>query len=182
MGKGRYMIEFNTAAQKYGIDMTISEWKAGHDLELFHKASPLIEKRYWADIQDAINNTRVLIDPFGGMRMFTGRMDDEIYKEGYADIPQRTEAHLIQGSALKIDDELNGDLKEGIWMSENHDSLCMQAPANNWEPYARLMKKHMETPIDFRTYCSLKRDYTLTIPCDVELSSTNYGDFEKVKL
>jgi len=175
------MIEFNTAAQKYGIDMTISEWKAGHDLELFHKASPLIRGKYHIDVKDAISNTRVLIDPFGGIRMFTGRMDNEIYKEGYADIPQRTEAHLVQGAALKIEDELNGDI-EHMWLSENHDSICMQVPENKWEPYAKLMKKHMETPIDFRTYCTLKRDYTLIIPCDVEISSTNYGDFEKVKL
>jgi DNA polymerase I-like protein with 3'-5' exonuclease and polymerase domains len=108
-------------------------------------------------------------------------MDEQLYKEGYANIPQRTVAHIVQGAGLKIDDELNGDTNV-MWMSENHDALFMQAPANNWEPYARLMKKHFEVPVNFSTYCSLKRDYTLTIPCDIEISETNYAEMRKVKL
>jgi len=58
----------------------------------------------------------------------------------------------------------------------------MEVPENNWEPYAQLLKKYMEVPIDFSRYCSIKRDYILTIPCDVEISNTHYGDFQKVKL
>jgi hypothetical protein len=108
-------------------------------------------------------------------------MDDELYKEGYANIPQRTVAHLVQGAGIKIDDELNGDI-QFKWVSEDHDSLKMIVPENNWEPYARLMKKHFETPIDFRTYCTLKRDYTLTIPCEVEIAEKNYAEFRKVKI
>jgi hypothetical protein len=58
----------------------------------------------------------------------------------------------------------------------------MQVPENNWEPYARLMKKYFEVPIDFSTYCSLKRDYVLTIPCEIEIADKNYGEFKKVKI
>jgi len=58
----------------------------------------------------------------------------------------------------------------------------MQAPANNWEPYAKLMKKHMECVTDFSTYCSLKRDVRLVIPCDIEMSDTNYAELRKVKV
>ena len=87
----------------------------------------------------------------------------------------------MQGAAIKIDDELNGDV-EALWVSEDHDSLKMLVPENNWEPYGRLMKKHFEAGIDFRTYCSLKRDYTLTIPCEIEIAEKNYAKFRKVKL
>lgn len=181
MGKNRFMVEFNTDAQKFDIAMSISEWRAGQMLDLFHAASPRIRGKFHQDIRDCISNTRTLIDPFGGVRIFNGRMDEEIFKEGFANIPQRTVAHLVQGAALKIDDELNGD-PVVMWLSEDHDSLKMQVPANNWEPYARLMRKHMTAPIDFSTYCSLKRDYTLIIPCDIELSDTNYAEMHKVKL
>lgn len=181
MKKRRYMTEFNTEAQKAEIPMNISEWKAGQMLDLFHAASPKLKGVFHRDIQDALNNSRVLIDPFGGVRVFNGRLDDELYKEGYANIPQRTEAHLIQGAALAVEEELNGDL-EGVFVSENHDSLLMQVPASNWQPYAKLMKKHMERPIDFNIYCTLKRDYKLVIPADIELSDSNYGDIRKVKL
>lgn len=181
MGKNRFMVEFNTDAQKFDIAMSISEWRAGQMLDIFHAASPRIRSKFHGDIQACLENTRTLIDPFGGIRIFNGRMDEELYKEGYANIPQRTVAHLVQGAALKIDEELNGD-KAVMWLTENHDSLLMQVPAANWEPYAKLMKKHFLTPIDFSIYCSLKRDYVLTIPCDIEFSDTNYGEMRKVKI
>lgn len=181
MRKIRLMTEFNTEAQKADIPMSISAWRANQMLELFHAASPKLKEVFYRDVKEAIDSSRVLIDPFGGVRIFNGRMDEEIYKEGYANIPQRTEAHLVQTAALNIDDELNGDT-EILWATEKHDALYLQAPENNWEPYARLMKKHMEVPIDFNIYCTLKRDFKLTIPCDIEISHSNYASFEKVKL
>jgi uracil-DNA glycosylase len=181
MKKRRLMTEFNTNAQKYEINMDISEWRAGQMLDIFHAASPKIRGKFHADIKDAIDSSRVLIDPFGGVRIFNGRMDDSLYQEAYANIPQRTVAHVVQGAAIRIDEELNGDT-EILWAEEKHDALYLQAPENNWEVYARLMKKHMEQAVDFSIYCTLKRDIRLIIPCDVEISHTNYASFEKVKL
>lgn len=188
MKKARFMTEFNTDAQKFEINMSISEYKAGQMLELFHKASPKIRSVFHAEIQDAINYTRTLIDPFGGLRIFNGRMDESLYQEAYANIPQRTVGHLVQGAALKSHEEFGdevGPVSEGYpvnFISENHDSLTLQVPENSWEKYARVIKKHMTAPIDFSRYCTLKRDYVLTIPADVEISDTNYGEFRKVKL
>jgi uracil-DNA glycosylase family 4 len=181
MKKHTFMLTFNTNAQKYEIPMDISEWKANQMLELFHSASPKVKGKFHADIKDAINSSRVLIDCSGGVRVFNGRMDDSLYGEAYANIPQRTVAHLIQGAALAIDDELNGD-GSVMWSEEKHDSLTLQAPEGDWEPYARLMKKHMQTAIDFSTFCTLKRNIKLIIPCEIEMSRTNYASFEKMKL
>jgi uracil-DNA glycosylase len=182
--KHTFMTTFNTNAQKYEIPMDISEWRAQKMLEIFHAASPKVKQVFHRDIKDAIDSSRVIIDPFGGVRIFNGRMDDSLYQEAYANIPQRTVAHLVQGAALRINDELNGDIENGVilWAEEKHDSLALQAPEDNWEVYARLMKKHMETPINFRTYCTLKRDVDLVIPCECEVSHKSYADFEKVKL
>lgn len=181
MGDTTFMTGFNTDAQKFEINMTISKWKAGDMLEKFHAGSPNIRNVFHQEIQDALKSTRVLIDPFGGLRMFNGRMDDSLFKEGYANIPQRTVAHLVQGAALAIDEEVQDDT-ECAFISENHDALLMQVPANNWEPYAKLMKKHMTKAIDFSRYCTLKRDIQLVIPCDVEISDTNYAEMRKVKI
>lgn len=181
MGAQRFMLEVNTDAQKFDIPLSISGWKAGEMLKLFHIASPKLESVFWRDVRDCILSTRCLIDPFGGVRIFNGRLDDSTFREGYSNIPQRTEAHVVQKAALAIEDELDGDVQH-MWISENHDSLLMQVPAANWEPYGKLMQQKMQIPVDFRTYCSLKRDYTLTIPADIEFSDTNYGDMRKVKV
>lgn len=179
MQKGRLMTEFNTLAQKFDIRMDISEWRAGKLLEMFHSASPKLKGIFHKDIQDVINSTRTLIDPYGGVRQFFGRMDEELYKEAYANLPQRTVAHLIQKAALVADEKFNG---EAQFIAEIHDAILIQVPENNWEPFAKVIKEEMEKEIDFSQYCSLKRDYKLKIPADVEISNTNYGDFKKVKL
>ncbi len=179
--KHTFMITFNTNSQKYDINMSISEWRAGQMLDIFHNASPKIKGVFHTQIKEAIDSTRVLIDPMGGVRVFNGRMDDTLYQEAFANLPQRTIAHIIQGAGLKIDEELNGDT-EILWAEEKHDALYLQVPEKNWEPYARLMKKHMETPVNFRTYCTLKRDFDLVVPCDIEISHTNYAEFKHVSL
>lgn len=187
MGKGRAMNEFNVNAQKYEINMTISEWKAGKFIELFHAASPKIRGTFHKGIQSAIDSTRLLINPFGRPRIFNGRMDTELYKEAYAYIPQSTVADLVQGAGLLADDEFNGD-EQVYFCSENHDALVMQAPINDWEKYAKVLKKHMTRAIDFSAYCTLKRNHQLIIPSDIEVSLnkegnvTNYGDLHKVKV
>lgn len=181
VGKRTFMTAYNTNAQKYNIPMTISEWRAGQMLELFHAASPKVRQVFHRDIRCALDNGSMLIDPMGGLRIFNGRRDEDLYKEGYANIPQRTVAHLVQGAMINISDEL-GDDDQWLFLSENHDAIVMQVPENNWEPYARLMKKHMTKPIDFSIYCTLKRNYVLTIPCDIEFSDTNYANMVKVKV
>lgn len=188
MGKGRAMNEFNVNAQKYEIPMSISEWRAGQYIELFHAASPKIRAVFHAGIRDCINSTRALVNPYGRPRELFGRLDDTTYKEGYAFIPQSTVADTTQTALLEIDDALNGDVEAGF-VSENHDALVLEVPADNWMPYAQLLKKHMVRPIYFGQYCSLSRDFTLTIPVDVEISQdpktgeiTNYGKLYKIKV
>lgn len=180
--KHTLMETFNTNAQKFGINMSISEWKAGKMLEQFHDESPNIKNVFHKEVQEAIDYTGVLIDPFGGIRVFNGKKQDEAtYREGYANIPQRTVAHVVQGAMLKCFEEW-GDQADILWLSENHDAFTIEAPANDWERYARLMKQHVEIPVDFSTYCTLKRDYKLIIPGEVEISDTNLKEMRKVKL
>lgn len=187
MGKARAANEFNVNAQKYEIEMEISEWRASEYIRLFHSASPRIRGVFHKAIQDALRSQRALVNPFGRPRIFNGRVDSDLDKEGYAYIPQSTVADLTQGAMIRINDELNGD-GECYFVSENHDAIVMQAPANNWEPYARLMQKHMMHPIDFGPYCTLKRNFILTIPSDIEISIdkagniTNYGELYKAKV
>jgi len=125
--------------------------------------------------------------------MFNGRFGEELYKEAYAHIPQSTVADRTQTAALACFEEFGYDEdtlcysrfirnKPAYFVSENHDSLTIQAPASDWERYAKTLKGHMLQPIDFSIHCSLKRNYTLTIPVDVEVAENSLADFKKVKL
>jgi uracil-DNA glycosylase family 4 len=192
MRKRRAANEYNVNAQKYEIDTSISEWKAGEFIETFHRASPKIREVFHKGVIKALDETRVLINPFGRVRLFNERYGEELYKEGFAQIPQSTVADLTQTSALAAFEEFGYDVdtlcysskvrdRAAFFVSENHDSLAIQAPANDWQRYARALKKHMTRPVDFSIYCTLRRDYKLVIPVDMEIAEKNYAKFSKVK-
>lgn len=181
MGKHRAMETFNTDAQKFEINMSISEWRAGEMLDLFHGASPKIRNIFHKQIKDCLDNSRALVTPYGRPRIFYERFGDELYKEGFAHIPQCTVADTTQTAAICFYEEV-GDTENCLFTSENHDSLLIQVKEKETELWAASLKRHMTRVIDFSTHCSLKRDYKLTIPVDIEVSETNYADFRKFKL
>lgn len=186
MSKRTAMVNFNTNAQKYEVNAAISEWKAGTFIEMFHNASPNIKQVFHRDIRLSLDNGRTLVNPYGRPRIFHGKYEDELYKEGFAQIPQSTVADTTLNAALAAWDEWGRDNKKAFFVSENHDALVVQVPVSEWRVYAHSLRKHMVRPIDFSTHCSLKRNFVLTIPVDIEVSMkedgtvTSYGELMKM--
>jgi len=77
---------------------------------------------FHAQIRDVINSARELRGPFGDSRMFYDRLGDELYKEGYAHIPQNTVAHHLKRAALAAKREMP-DLQIVL---EAHDALLFR--------------------------------------------------------
>lgn len=192
MGKNRFMKEVTADAKKFGIDIKVSEWKAGQILDKFHSASPRIRNVFHRDIKTAINETRVLVNPFGRFRMFLDRMGEELYKEAFAHIPQSTVHDALTQAWLRVDDHERGSLtpllgsKEWLdygteWLMEAHDALLFQCREDEVDDICRMLKKEIEKPISFRS-CSLKRDVDLVIPMDIEIGYENLKELKKYKL
>lgn len=180
MGKGELHKNIATDAKRFGIDVQVSEWRAGKMLENFHNASPNIRGVFHRDIQEAINSTRTLINPFGRVRQFFERLDKKTYGEGYATIPQATVADKVKTSIIKAYHTMP-DIHQML-SGEAHDALLFRFPIGEWKDRAKVVVGYLEEPIDFSINCSLRRNIMLKIPADVEYSETNYRDLEKVKL
>ena len=186
MGKHTAMLNYNTNAQKYEIQTAISEWKAGQFIEMFHNASPKIRQVFHNGIREVIDSTRTLINPYGRIRQFHAKYEEDLYKEGYAQIPQSTVADTTLTSALSAWDDWGHDSSIAFFLSENHDALLAQVPINQWRVYAESLKKHMVRDIDFSKNSSLIRNFVLRIPVDIEVSMkedgtvTNYGELMKM--
>ena len=88
--KTTFMLQVNTDADKFGLDLKLSEWKAGQILEAIRMRHPLVEKVYHAEIERILDETRTLYNPFGRRRIFFDRWGHELIKEGLAFIPQST--------------------------------------------------------------------------------------------
>ena len=173
MQKRRCMMEFNNDAKKFGLDVQITEWKADKLLEAFHEHDPSIKEVFHKEIRDAVDETKVLISPFGRRREFFGSPDDHgFYKECYAQIPQATVADNTKRAMLGIQIETQ-DIR---FILEWHDGFLALVPMNEVDLYGKLFNKWMEKVIDF-SECSLPRG-ELIIPCELELSETTFYDLK----
>ena len=177
MGKGRCMQVINTDAQKYNINISISEWKAGKLLERFHDFAPKIRGVFHASIVRMLHeNDRILITPFGRRRQFLARWGNDLFKEAYAYIPQSTVSEQVKQAMLRTLSRLPG-LRIIL---ESHDSFTVMIRVNEMKEVATVMKEEMEKPIDF-SLCTLKRG-TLVIPCEFQVSEKNWKDQVEYKL
>lgn len=181
-GKRGAATAVNTDCRKYKIPFSISEGKAGLALETFHKRQPKIRGIFHAEIVKCLEKNRRLIAPVpygidakvGGTRIFFERWGDELNRQAFSYIPQRTVSENTKAAAMRV-------VERASWIRilvESHDALLVSVAVERAQEAALILKEEMERPIDFST-CSLSRG-ELVIPCDVE-SGYNYKDLSKFK-
>ena len=177
MQKGRAAVEYNNDAKRFGMEAQISEWRAGKLLEIFHENDPSIRDVFHAEVREALDSTKVLTSPFGRRREFFGDPEDHgFYKEGYAHIPQAAVADNTKRAMLGIQDEVQGIR----YILEWHDGFLALVPKAEVLAYGKLFITWMEKVIDF-SECTLPRG-ELIIPCELELSETNFYDLRTYEL
>jgi uracil-DNA glycosylase family 4 len=178
MRKRRLMFLVNTDAKRYGIDIEISEWRAGEILDKFHEFNPSIRQVFHYEVEQALlNNMMTLVNPFGRRRQFLGRWNDELLREAFAQIPQSTVADQTKKAGLEIVDKIP-DAKNWLCL-EAHDALLALVPKARREEYLKVAIPAFERPIDF-VWCTLGRG-PLTIPCEVKVGA-NYGALEELDI
>lgn len=164
-------------ARRFGIQLDFSEYRAKVALESFHEASPKIRGIFHRDIREVVGKTRVLVNPYGRVRMFMDRSGDAMYREAFAFIPQSTVHDTLLLGGIRIKDKI----PELRFVKESHDAFTVLAPKAEAEDIARVMKKELSIEIDFN-YGSIKRDFKLVIGTDFELFEHNYKEGVKLKL
>lgn len=181
--KRRAALSVNTDARKYKIDYKISEAEAGRALEIFHKKQPKIKQVFQAGVINCLqNDRRELVAPIpygidadkGGARVFFERWGDELFRQAFSYIPQRTISENTKGAALRT--RLRAPWI--IIIRESHDALLVQVPISRKLEAAKILREELERPIDFSA-CSLQRG-KLVVPCEIE-EGFNFKDMSKFK-
>ena len=184
MQKHTAMITINTDAQKFGIDVEVSEWKAGKLLEVFHKYTPKIRSVFHIGIQEALLRDSFFLtgtSPALGKnwfpkRQFYGDWDRDMWKEAYSFIPQQTVTDKTKLILL----ELKKNAPYMRQVGESHDAGLLLCPIPKIDEAVQTIKYYGEQPISFEK-CSLPRR-DLVIPIDVEIGEENYKDLRKYKI
>lgn len=182
-GKRRAAISVNNDARKYGIPIQITEATAERALKIFHARQPKIQSVFQAGVIDCLKETRTLIAglpygidaPKGGQRMFFERWGDELFRQAFSYIPQRSVSDNTKAAAIRT----KAAFPDCKIIMEAHDGLLFSVRHEYLNDFASIVKKEMERPINF-TACSLRRRF-LRIPAEVEVGE-NYMDLKKFSL
>lgn len=170
MRKRRHMLTVNSDIKRFKIPMSpLSEAQAGKNLEIFHANAPKIQGVFQEEVRKLIQNTRQLINPFGRRRQFYGRMDESLFQEAYAQIPQSTVPDQLRHAFLRI----RMRLPEIRLCLESHDSGLYLVPEGDESRVGRILLEEVSTPIDF-SRCSIPRG-SLVIPGELQLGK-NYKE------
>lgn len=183
----RATVEVNNSIRKYGIKREpISEPFAKNALDIFHKRQPSIQKVFQAGVIEALQKTRSLTAavPYGfditvgGKRTFFERWNDELFREAYSYLPQRAVSDNTKGAALRLSRYRDAKkIPPFRIIMESHDSLLFTVKRRLADELAPYIKVEFERPISFANCSIPRRD--LIIPCELEISETNYKEMRK---
>lgn len=178
-GKRRAAISVNTDARKFKINIAIDEATAERALKIFHSKQPKIQQVFQASVIKCLEKDRTLVapipfgfdSPVGGRRQFFERWGEELFREAFSYIPQRSISDNTKGAGIRIRERSPG-IKI---VMESHDSLLFCIRKSKLAEWLPIIKQEMERPIDFRTCCIQRRP--IVIPCEIEIGN-NYQDLK----
>ena len=182
-GKRRAATSVNTDARKYNININITEAIADKALKIFHMKQPKIREVFHNGIITCLSRDRYLTSSvpyainatFGGKRQFFEKWEDELFRQAFSYIPQRSVTDNTKAAGLRLKKR---EPKLTRIILESHDALLFMVPEREVDYFGPIIKEEMERPINFEN-CSLPRQ-DLVIPCELEIGY-NYQELKKFK-
>jgi DNA polymerase I-like protein with 3'-5' exonuclease and polymerase domains len=132
------------------LNLVLATTEAKRTLEAYHKLFPGI-RRWHASLRATVYRERRLTNPFGRVRYFYGRMDDNTYREAYAYRPQSTVPDIANSLMLALCERRRAELPDFWLHMQCHDSLTLSCAPSGVAPLADYMldlswHPHLELP------------------------------------
>ncbi len=159
-----YMMRHITAAKEAGV--TPAEAKRA--MNAYYSALP--ELRLWHErTKRDIYTKKKLVTPFGRIRIFFGRLNEETIRSGVAFIPQSTVGDIINKSLFLIEERFPGKL-----ICQVHDEVVLEIQEDEVEKAAKVVRECCELPIKFP-----KVEEPLVIPVEIKVGK-NWYDVKEI--
>jgi DNA polymerase I-like protein with 3'-5' exonuclease and polymerase domains len=136
----------------------------------FFKSCPAIGT-YQTWVQYQLTQTRVLITPFNRRRLFLGRLGDEIFRKGYAYLPQSTCVEYMNRAMLRVDLRLSKE--QGRVLLQVHDAMVLSVKREHVRRVIELVVEELALPV-------VINDSPLVIPTEVKMSERSWGHMKEV--
>lgn len=141
----------------------------------FHANQPNIKNIFHSEVCQFVQRNHYLISPQGRRRGFFGELNNETYNEAISTLPQATVSDHMKFSIPMLEERMPGIRL----LAENHDGLLAEVHKDEILKFADLFKEITSRPIDFRK-CSIRRDFLLTIPCELS-TGESWDKMEELK-
>jgi DNA polymerase I-like protein with 3'-5' exonuclease and polymerase domains len=142
--------------------------KKGQELRgLFFQHCPSILD-YQETVRDLLSKKRTLVTPFGRRRTFLGRLNEEMFRKGYAFLPQSTCADYLNRALVRMDMRLPGRLRLQI-----HDAVLLSTPREEVDQTIQVIVEELGVPV-------LINGEPLVIPVEIKIGEKNWGDLKEV--
>jgi len=175
--KANHGLNYDLGYKTFALYNEISERDAKLIVEIYHRAYPGVRNGFHKYIQDCVRRNRTLTNLMGRKTLFTDRMDDSLFKDAYACIPQGTVGDVIDQRGLNfIYYNPKPEFKWVELLIQVHDQIGFQIPTPYhpntpicWKTHARILqdiKNSLETPL--YTHYGVK----FTIPVDTTMGIT----------
>lgn len=175
--KANHAFNYGFGYRSFSMLYELPERESKFIHDRYHAGYPGIKANYWRLIQEMLGDNRTIINPFGRHIRLVDRWGEELFKQGYAALPQSTVADKINEHGLLFVCRNPEQFEQLLLTSQVHDSIVFQIPvAIGWAEHARMLLAlliSLETPITFRG-----RTFVIHAEAKVGLSMGNY---KKVK-
>jgi len=133
-------------------------------------ANPLIVK-WQNDTIEEVRSTRTLVTALGDVRIFRGRLDNNLYRSAIAFRPQSVVGRLLQIGIQRIDDTI-GDVFSILL--NIHDEVIGQCREKDLDDVIPVIKECLKIPHTIK-------GRELTIPCDFKIGYS-WGDLQELDI
>ncbi len=130
-------------------------------LQLYYDTYPRL-KMWHKEIERKIKRDRTLTNPFGRRRVFAGRLEDGLFRDATAYLPQSAVADAIHRSTLQIYARLPWPATIAMQL---HDSLTAQCPEEMADEVKEIMREELERPFKIN-------GQEVSIPADIDVGYT----------
>lgn len=141
---GAYGSQYGMQPPKAALTYKMPFEQAKFVMDRYHRLYPEISGVFWRETQGMLNATRKLKGPMSSERMFFGRLDDDLYREGYSWRCQHVVGDIVSRGICILDEILpsGADL-----LLQVHDEIDIQCYPKQVPLVAELIKNTLEYPV-----------------------------------
>lgn len=158
---------YDMGIAKFAVIIKQSLLEAKRLQGIYHSKMPEVRGVFHQWVQDQLRKGATIINAYGRPHTFLDRVDNELFRRGYAYYPQSTVADLIELAFQDLDNAAKPEWELDLLLT-THDSITFQMlaePELIWDACC-LLKTYMEAPLNILgleltipTEFTLGRDY-----------------------